>query len=354
MIQSYYPVINKVDSSVLECFNKRYPSFMLQYYLNNNGKNILIPLFSANYNKCLELLYKAGMIVLSENFKDIKNNNKLVLYKNNIKEIFGLPVKTLKRLVDEHNIGFNKFINVLSEIYDYNKNILDVNYISNLSARFLIENNITHKEKFERFYTTLDCVNTWTDEEVIKTIKYLNKLQERGKYTSYNIYSDYIEICEKLKDFVCGKWPKDLNYAHDLASAKYEFKKNKYLEDKFKEAVNDYKYLSSIKGDDVKNFEEDKYIIIVPKSGMDLIRESNQLHHCVKTYIDKVANKRTFILLVREKENKDKSLATIEVLPNKTLIQLKAISNSKASKEVQDFVRKWAEIKGITINTYDM
>ena len=354
MIQANYPIINDIDVFVLEEFDKKYPSFMVKHYLDNGGKNILIPLFCANYNKCLELLYKAGMIDLAENFKELKENNNFILYKNNIREIFGLPVKTLKRLVDKDNIGFKNFVNILSEIYIYNKNILNIDRISDLAARFLIENNITHKTNFEKFYTTFDGIDDWTDEDIIRTIKYLNKLEEVGRYASYNTYRDYIDMCIKIKEFVCGRWPKDLEYAHDLASMKYELNKNKYLDERFKNAIKNYTHLSSLKGEEKENFEEDKYMIIIPKSSLDLVRESSQLHHCVKTYIDRVASGRTFILFLREKENKDKSFATIEVLPNLNLIQLKAVNNTKAPKEAQEFVKKWAKIKCVKINSHDI
>ena len=58
--------------------------------------------------------------------------------------------------------------------------------------------------------------------------------------------------------------------------------------------------------------------------------------------------------ILREKENKDKSFATIEVLPNLNLIQLKAVNNTKAPKEAQEFVKKWAKIKGVKINSHDI
>jgi hypothetical protein len=51
-------------------------------------------------------------------------------------------------------------------------------------------------------------------------------------------------MCIKIKEFVCGRWPKDLEYAHDLASMKYELNKNKYLDERFKNAIKNYTHLS--------------------------------------------------------------------------------------------------------------
>ena len=62
----------------------------------------------------------------------------------------------------------------------------------------------------------------------------------------------------------------------------------------------------------------------------------------------------TMIFFLREKDNERRSVCTIEVSPDKRLIQLKAFGNQTAPEEVKEFVKKWGKEKGIDLNCYDM
>lgn len=77
--------------------------------------------------------------------------------------------------------------------------------------------------------------------------------------------------------------------------------------DKFKEAYEPY--LDSL------SFESGDYQIVIPEEPKDLIREGNEMFHCVGQYIDKVANGKTLIVFVRKKANPNKCYITCEVSP---------------------------------------
>ena len=356
-------VENQVSPYALRQFDKAYPAFLLQRYLESGGKNLLIPLLSANYNKCMELLYKAGMPEFAETYSDLKKNNELVLYRNNLPEIFGLPVKTLRRIA---TFGFSQEEGIfarLREIYDYNPRYLSLSRYGISALQFLKWQNITRNPNFFGNYLTIRQMNSWTDEELFRTLKYCNQLDgeiekryEDGYQSKWRMYKDYVETCCALGDFQDGKWPKDLRAAHDRAAERYYILTNEKLRLGFLQAVTGEKYLSLTTDweEDQEAFEKDPYCVLAPHLMSDLDLESKEMHNCVKTYIDAVAKGNTMVFFLRKKTTPDRSLCTMEVTKDKVLIQVKAFANTKPAPKIRAFVRKWAKIKGVQIRTYDM
>lgn len=337
-------------------FDEKYPSFMIRNYIANNGFNLIIPLLGPNYNKCLELLSKSGLSILAERLEIIMKEDKCInIHANNLKDIFGLPIKILRKLQEFHVP--EKWIELFSKLYKYNPSYLNVERFSAAYLDFIKYNNITHNKEFKPNYNKISNVSKWSDKDIFNTLKYLSKQTKRiGDDDIYTYYKDYINICYKLGEFVSGKTPKNLIEAHDKANAIYIVKSDEITARNFSKAVESKKYrcLSSNYFEEENELKDEDYEIILPKTPYDLIKESTELRHCVKTYIDKVANKNTFILFLRKKESIQKPFATIEVLPNLTLIQLKAYCNTKAPDDAQKFVKKWAKIKKLKINSYDI
>ena len=83
-----------------------------------------------------------------------------------------------------------------------------------------------------------------------------------------------------------------------------------------------------------------------------MYRESEKLHHCVRTYNGRVVMGRSKIFFLRKKEEPEEPYGTIEV-QGQRVFQLKGLCNSKVSLEAQNFVRKWAKVKGLTIDSAD-
>lgn len=82
-------------------------------------------------------------------------------------------------------------------------------------------------------------------------------------------------------------------------------------------------------------------VIVFPLAD-DIIREGSNLHHCVGTYVSKVADGRSAILFVRRLSNPKKSYYTIEYSDNK-VVQLKGFGNQDPPENVSNFVDKWQE-----------
>ena len=81
--------------------------------------------------------------------------------------------------------------------------------------------------------------------------------------------------------------------------------------------------------------------IVCPKRANDLVDEGKALHHCVGSYIDKVADGRCLIVFVRRVEEPKKPYVTVEVRDGK-IAQIHGDHNSKPTEEVQKFIDLWS------------
>jgi hypothetical protein len=64
-----------------------------------------------------------------------------------------------------------------------------------------------------------------------------------------------------------------------------------------------------------------EYSVYVPTCPQDIIREGNEMHHCVGSYADQVVENNTYIVFVRKTATPDKCYITAQVHPNGTLGQ---------------------------------
>lgn len=90
--------------------------------------------------------------------------------------------------------------------------------------------------------------------------------------------------------------------------------------------------------------EDYGYKIVAPSSAADLSIEGMSLHHCVKSYIEPVANGHTIILFIRESSNPDVPYFTLEVLDG-TIRQVHGDRNCNVEKgsDLEKFVHAFAE-----------
>ena len=118
----------------------------------------------------------------------------------------------------------------------------------------------------------------------------------------------------------------------------------KVQQEKFKknlEKVKDLKY-------EAKDVD---FIIKVPEKPEDIVIEGSELHHCVASYVPKIANGMTNIVFVRRKEKPDEPFFTVEVDNNKIIQQVHGLSNCNISsvEGLLDFVEEWAKKKHLKI-----
>lgn len=351
-------------SEEISRFNEKYPYVGLELYCKTGGKNILAPIVTRNYRKCFELVSKAGLGIMTANLFDIlKENHWIKEDADNVKEMFGISVAYLRKVQKDKNLASH--LKLYKKLYKYNPSFIDMKYYSQTYIECLYANDLVGK--MPNYRDTLD-IDRMTEKEILHILRYLDginaALQLGEEENVYVYYRDYIRMCKELGDYSYGLTPKNLMEVHDVLMKKIWYIKNGDIERRFHQAIAKEEYLS-LASDYVeptedsaaeqKNpLEKEAYQILLPTCGEDLEKESRALHHCVAGYINGVSEQKTYILFLRKKAELEKPYATIEVLPDKTLVQLKAVNNTKVSNVAMNFVKKWAKVKGITIRSHDI
>lgn len=81
-------------------------------------------------------------------------------------------------------------------------------------------------------------------------------------------------------------------------------------------------------------------MIVIPKTLNDIVKEGQELHHCVGNYIDRAADGSTDILFLREKDKEDVPFYTIEVR-GLEIIQYRGAYNNQHNNPVPESIKKF-------------
>lgn len=87
-------------------------------------------------------------------------------------------------------------------------------------------------------------------------------------------------------------------------------------------------------------FQKDGFKVIPPNKATEISDEGALLHHCVGSYIERMAEGKTIILFIRQEQEPDKPFFTMEV-KNSEVIQLHGFQNCNAPEDVEKFVEVW-------------
>ena len=93
-------------------------------------------------------------------------------------------------------------------------------------------------------------------------------------------------------------------------------------------------------------YENDKYVIVVPECISDILEEAAKQHNCLYSYVWLVASGYTTIVFMREKSNVYKSLITIEIR-NGVLRQAYRAFNKIPNEQEQKFIEEFAKEKNL-------
>lgn len=102
-------------------------------------------------------------------------------------------------------------------------------------------------------------------------------------------------------------------------------------------------------------FEDDDFAVVAPSQPEDLATEGITLHHCVKSYISKVAAGDTNIMFIRKKEDLNKPFFTVEVSNDGNIEQVHGACNCNADTcpGLENFVSKWAKKRNLKAHGYN-
>jgi len=208
----------------------------------------------------------------------------------------------------------------------------------------LTANDLDVFEKFisEYGHSLLDIATLFKKHGLVKlgtAARYLDKQRSKFGLSAEDAviyWRDYLAMCRttetELKLHKDLLFPADLKKEHDrYAEMKANIKNAAYIEG-----------LAEREDLLVNLTFADNDFIIAPLSNVrDFVNESNELHHCVKTYIERCSKGETNIFVLRKADEPEKPYFTVNIGNDGHLIQNRGSHNCPPPKEVQDFVRKW-------------
>lgn len=332
------------------------------YYIKDNKTEIITKLTKDNikiqlstFSRDMEKWIKFSKVSWTENSNTdrlydlfISKNRKLFLKHGIVKydtyratEIADLLEQSPKLIkYCNSKIGLENYklidaIYYIMESTDYNNAKLFIDIIEDLNLKetysgYLIE--ILTLMKYYKFDT-----NTF-----LKYITYGFYSQGILGYDNniYINYKDYLNMSNSMYGKIKNKYPKALKTEHDKLSLKY----NLYTEYK-----NDLTLFNVSKEYQDLKYKDSKYSIIIPETSADIIEEGVNQSNCVASYVEKVVEGKTLIVFMRDNNNLEESLVTIEVKEG-VVCQVKAYANTNTTAEQDKFISKWAKVKELKVN----
>lgn len=275
---------------------------------------------------CIEQINKAGLLVLAEHM--IKDNYlpfSIDETATTPSKILGITKNEVKYLREEENA-----VNKLQALQYFHK---------------YPEKNVTIGPDFEElsiFYKkhpgyVLDEVMKFKEVNLITVCRYIKK-----QNISLRDFLDNLNMLEKLNIRKNRRtmYPANFREEHQRLieeDAMNEIKTKKNTE---KKVMKQYERWIKLAKDIEKS--DGEYKIVFPPSAKDIKTEGRVLHHCVGSYVDKVAEGKTMIFYVRKMEEPNIRLYTAEYLNGK-LEQIRASCNGVADANARKLAVKFTE-----------
>lgn len=297
--EEFYEPEEGYNQKVLESLGLKYCSYDL---FNKHCWHLIIDYVNLYRDRPkLELLVKGGYHYIAMSARQLNMKGR------NFEEIFGIPVY------------WDPYVKLGSI------SISDIWFIKK------------HKIKsYEKLMSVKDIrsrgIDKYVDSSVLMTDRFLKYYGESIEY----LYIDYLRWCKKLgypMDDYKVLCPKNLKVAHDKMQKEYQKLESDIKQKEFDEVV---KKLEKY------DYEGDRFIIRPARSQQELIQESEKLHHCVRTYADRMARGDTAIFFLRDKKNPEAPLYTIE-FKDKKVMQFRGDHNCSPDDAAKDFVKLWMQ-----------
>ena len=342
--KEYYLAGNSMKA--ITQFDKAYPEYHLAAYAARS-QNILVPLLAADYHSGMELAAKSGATGIAESCDRLSVFEKMPGLYRNLRDLFGVPVSVLRALNKEQVC--DAVMARVREIFEYKPVFLQFDAYTASMMEFYMRADITRSGR-----QGIDGIAALSDKQILQILRYLEKHPDDGHY-----YCDYMNACAQLGEYPYGITPDiPVREAHDRTVARIRNYHDFLTRKRFEDAVKgeEYAKLSTcLTEQDQEEFEKDPLVVTAPDTSDDLFRESENMHNCVRIYVNSVAEKRKRIYFLRRKTDPTKSFGTLEVSGDgRSLCQAKAFGNGRLDRRAQKFIVKWCRCKGIRISTADI
>lgn len=196
-----------------------------------------------------------------------------------------------------------------------------------------------HDDRYDKMYEKYLDMRQYTT--IYKVDKYIKK--QGIKHDAD--YFDYIRWLEEMGYDMRNEfnlYPKEFKKAHDDKSKEYIKFKDKRAKEDIKRFNKLLKKLRKDTSDvDAMNLRVEGMFIRLPAQLDELKREGEVLHHCVGTYVDRVAKGETMIFFIRQESDPDKPFFTLEWKGK--VVQCRGYRNCDMTPEVKAFVNLFQE-----------
>ena len=270
----------------------------------------------------IEVLEKSGFSKIVMGRASGSRSKYLNLRAKDLRKILKVDGADVKRLRKKNpSIGFMEDLHNVRRSAPWAQ-IEDVDEIVNLMGRYIGENR-------------LQLINQYTD--ISKLIrKILEENRATGDLFTLGDYGDYLEAVIRLGRRTDKRtlYPRNFQQEHDQAVDEAEEKKTTI------DAANFIRFQEEITGM-TGPFMMDGLLIRPARTPQELRKESRELNHCVRTYVDRVARGSTSILFIRKQDEPDVPYYTLELNREGEVVQCRGDHNKDYPKEVGTFIGEW-------------
>ena len=293
-----------------------------------------------------------------------------------------LYTKNKEKAADEQYRWFKPpflSINCFSQIFNTNFNLdrsyyyreeidyVDISFLDNKSFEMLanafkngecdryIRNNIFLEKKFPHTIYKLYGLSTLVN--MIDYIKYFNKAANKD-WHAVSYYRDYFSMVNKMCAFEGfdksaykpyfdkNKVIKSITSMHDIVTELYNVRRDEISIKAFKKTTEKLSKWA---------YEDGDFTVIAPEKPDDLAIEGTTLHHCVKSYIGRVAEGYTNIMFIRKISDKSKPFFTVEVSNSGAIEQVHGSCNCNVENgsDLEKFVKDWAKNKKLKLTDFN-
>lgn len=209
---------------------------------------------------------------------------------------------------------------------------------------------------FHKFFKYFDKeIEIYIDKKTKEKLKREELIEL--KRNMVNDWKDYLSWCRELKydlDNMFIYMPNNFKQVHDRVAKEYKDlkdrkaaaekkRRDKLVAKKMQKLKKDMEEIFSKNvGVDALNIKGNGLILIVPENSAAIKEEGEALHHCVGTYIERVAKGETAIFFIRRESEPDKPYYTLEWKDNK-VIQCRGMNNCSVTDKVKAFVQAFEE-----------
>ena len=186
---------------------------------------------------------------------------------------------------------------------------------------------------------------------MVQIYNYVRRQMKENKMESSKVlttWSDYLAMADRFhmdtQDAIIYRVRK-LRKRHDEL---VERSHSKSLAIKAGEILKKYPHVEQIYESirDIYEYSDKKYSVVSPRCIEDVLREGENLHHCVGSsdrYWERIERKESYVLFLRHSNAPEKAYYTLEIEPDGTVRQKRTMYDRQGAdiEEAKKFLKKW-------------